>query len=73
MLAIRDAVRDAIHDNARTQEILGLARKAGFQTMQEDALEKLKAGLTSLDEIQRVVPWDMSNPSRFLFEAEQRE
>ena len=64
MLAIKDAVRDAIHDNARTQDILRLARKAGFQTMQEDALEKLKTGLTSLDELQRVVPWDMFNSSR---------
>jgi type IV pilus assembly protein PilB len=64
MLAIKDAVRDAVHSEAKTQDILELARQAGFQTMQEDALEKLKAGVTSLDEIKRVVPWAAANSQK---------
>lgn len=58
MLPVEDAVRDAIHSQAGTDVILAIARAAGFRTLQEDALEKLKAGMTSLEELQRVVPWD---------------
>ena len=64
MLSIEDAVRDAIHSQARSDTILAVARLLGFRTLQEDALEKVKAGLTSLDEIQRVVPWDTIKSSR---------
>ena len=58
MLPIEGDVRDAIHSQANSEVILTVARAGGFKTLQEDALEKLKAGLTSLEEIQRVVPWD---------------
>jgi type IV pilus assembly protein PilB len=58
MLAIEDSVRDAIHTQASSDTILAIARTCGFRTLQEDALEKLKEGLTSLDELQRLVPWD---------------
>jgi type II secretory ATPase GspE/PulE/Tfp pilus assembly ATPase PilB-like protein len=64
MLSIEDAVRDAIHSQARSDTILAVARSFGFRTLQEDALEKVKSGLTSLDEIQRVVPWDTIKSSR---------
>jgi len=58
MLPVEDAVRDAIHSQANSDAILAIARAGGFKTLQEDALEKLMAGLTSLEELQRVVPWD---------------
>jgi type IV pilus assembly protein PilB len=58
MLSIENDVRDAIHSQAGTDVILAIARAGGFRTLQEDALEKLKAGMTSLEELQRVVPWD---------------
>jgi type II secretory ATPase GspE/PulE/Tfp pilus assembly ATPase PilB-like protein len=58
MLLIEGPIRDAIHSNARAEEISDLARAAGFKSMQEDALEKVKRGLTTLEEVQRVVPFD---------------
>ena len=64
MLPVEDSVRDAIHSQAGSDAILAVARAGGFRTLQEDALEKLKAGLTSLDEIQRVVPWDTIKAQR---------
>ena len=64
MLLIEGPIRDAIHSEARAEEICGLARGAGFRTMQEDALEKVKDGLTSLEEVQRVVPWDAIKAQR---------
>ena len=58
MLLIESNVRDAIHSEASASDVLSIARGMGFRTMQEDALEKLNAGVTSLDEVQRVVPWE---------------
>jgi type II secretory ATPase GspE/PulE/Tfp pilus assembly ATPase PilB-like protein len=63
LLMTEGAVREAIHMNARSDEILGLARAAGFCSLQEDALEKVQSGQTTLEEIQRVVPWDTVKPS----------
>jgi type IV pilus assembly protein PilB len=64
MLPVEDSVRDAIHAQAGSDAILAVARAGGFRTLQEDALEKLKDGMTSLEEIQRLVPWDSIKPQR---------
>jgi type IV pilus assembly protein PilB len=58
MLLTEGAVREAIHMSARSDEILALARAGGFRSLQEDALEKIQLGQSTLEEIQRVVPWD---------------
>jgi hypothetical protein len=58
MLLTEGAVREAIHMNARSDEVLALARASGFRSLQEDALEKIQSGQSTLEEIQRVVPWD---------------
>jgi hypothetical protein len=57
-LLIEGQIRDAIHSGGRVEEISALARGAGFRSMQQDALEKVKEGLTTLEEVQRVVPFD---------------
>jgi len=57
LLVIEGPIRDAIH-GARAEDILSTARASGFRTMQEDALQKVKDGLTSLQEVRRVVPFD---------------
>ena len=56
LLLIEGVVRDAICSEARPEEIRDLARSAGFVTMREDAVEKVKQGLTTPDEVMRVVP-----------------
>jgi hypothetical protein len=41
------------------------ARASGMRKMQEDALEKLQAGITTLDEIIRVVPMEVLTDNVF--------
>ena len=57
LLLIDGPIRDAIYMEARAGEICSLARAAGFRTTQEDALEKVKEGVTTLEEVLRVVPF----------------
>ncbi|MBI3668570.1 MAG: Flp pilus assembly complex ATPase component TadA, partial [Acidobacteria bacterium] len=58
MLVSDEAIRNSVRTTTRTDEIRSLARSAGMKLMQEDALEKLNSGLTTLDEILRVVPFE---------------
>jgi type IV pilus assembly protein PilB len=64
LLLIEGQIRDAIHTSGRVEEISALARGAGFRSMQEDALEKVREGLTTLEEVQRVVPFDGNKAER---------
>ena len=64
LLMFDDGVREAIHMGARPESIRRLARANGFKNMQESALEKLKLGLTSLEEILRVVPCETTRSLR---------
>ena len=64
MLLIEGNVQDAIHSGVAANDVLAIAQGSGFRSMQEDALEKLSSGVTSLDEIQRVVPWETTKAER---------
>jgi type IV pilus assembly protein PilB len=46
---------DLLSRNARTPEIAAYARSNGFTTMAEDGLARVTAGVTSLEEVARVV------------------
>lgn len=50
-----DDVRPLIARGANVNEIKSAARALGFRTMAEDALDKVRAGITSLAEVARVV------------------
>ena len=50
-------IRAAIRDGGRNDEIRTLARHNGMRLMQEYALEHVRDGLTTLEEVQRVVPF----------------
>jgi hypothetical protein len=56
VLSIDGLIRDAIFAGSRSEEIGDLARRSGFCTLLEDALDKVKKGLTTLQEIRREVP-----------------
>jgi type IV pilus assembly protein PilB len=58
LLLLDEQIRSAIRSGARDEEIRNLARSGGMRLMQEDALEKVKLGITTLDEVVRVVPFD---------------
>ncbi len=58
MLLFNDAVRAAVRDGARNDEMRAMARAAGMKLMQEYALERVKEGLTTIEEVSRVIPFE---------------
>jgi type II secretory ATPase GspE/PulE/Tfp pilus assembly ATPase PilB-like protein len=58
LLMLDEQIRSAIRSGARDEEIRNLARSGGMRLMQEDALEKVKVGITTMEEVLRVVPFD---------------
>ena len=59
LLVLDDGIRTAVRNGGRNDEIRNLARHNGMKLMQEYALERVREGLTTLDEAQRVVPFEM--------------
>jgi type IV pilus assembly protein PilB len=59
LLAVREPVRAAIRE-AQMDAIREAARAQGMTTMQSDALDKVRAGITTLGEVQRVVSYENS-------------
>jgi hypothetical protein len=57
LLSVDEPVRAAIRDG-RIEVIQEAARAQGMKLMQEDALEKVRAGVTTLGEVQRVVAFE---------------
>ncbi|MCX6549614.1 MAG: ATPase, T2SS/T4P/T4SS family [Acidobacteria bacterium] len=53
-----NAIRKMINDKASEADIRNTARQSGMMLLREDALEKVKAGITSPDEVLRVVQVD---------------
>ena len=58
LLTMDEQIRSAVRSGARDEEIRNMARSGGMRLMQEDALEKVKQGVTTLEEVLRVVPFD---------------
>jgi type IV pilus assembly protein PilB len=54
LVVMDDEIRRLIVKRASEQDIKRAARQGGFKTMFEDGLDKVEAGITSLDEIMRV-------------------
>lgn len=66
-LVLDEVINDAVASGARDEQIRTLARSMGMKFMGEDALDKVVAGMTTLQEVQRVVPFeDLTNASRCL-------
>jgi len=64
MLVPDDAIRSCIRENSRSDEIRALARENGMKLMQEYALQHVREGLTTLEEVQRVVPFAQMSSTR---------
>jgi type IV pilus assembly protein PilB len=58
ILLLDEQIRSAMRNGVRDEEIRNLARSGGMRLMQEDALDKVKQGMTTLEEVLRVVPFD---------------
>jgi type IV pilus assembly protein PilB len=61
ILVFDETVREAVRTGARNEEIRNHMRDLGMKPMQEDALEKVLRGVTSVEEIIRVVPVHTGN------------
>jgi type IV pilus assembly protein PilB len=51
-----ETIRAAVRDGGKIEEVRGYARNAGMKSMQQDALDKVVQGITSVEEVMRVVP-----------------
>jgi type IV pilus assembly protein PilB len=58
MLVLDDAIRGAIRSGGRNDVIRLQARQNGMKLMQQYALDRVCQGLTTLDEVQRVIPFE---------------
>ena len=56
MLRFDDSVRATIRTSGNMEQVRETARSNGMRSMQEDAMDKLRQGMTTLEEILRVVP-----------------
>ena len=55
ILKIDSSIDELIARRATTREILNTARAQGFKTLAEDGMRQVRAGLSSVDELMRVV------------------
>ncbi|MCX6841272.1 MAG: GspE/PulE family protein [candidate division WOR-3 bacterium] len=54
VLPINDEIRDLVATRPHAKAVRDLAGKAGVATLLEDGLEKVKTGITTIDEVKRV-------------------
>ena len=54
LMPISPSIQEAITSGATTRELKLLAIEEGMKTLREDAMDKVTAGITSLDEVNRV-------------------
>ena len=62
LLQIDESIRSILRGSFNPDLLRNAARAAGMRRIQEDALDKLRLGITSLEEIQRVVPLENFAP-----------
>ncbi|HUS91865.1 MAG TPA: ATPase, T2SS/T4P/T4SS family [Phycisphaerae bacterium] len=54
LLTVTDAVRDRVSASAPINELRALGKECGMVTLQQDGMSKVKAGLTTVEEVFRV-------------------
>jgi type IV pilus assembly protein PilB len=54
LLAMTDSIRELILERRPTSELRRVARKEGMVTLRESAMEKVRLGITTLKEINKV-------------------
>jgi type II secretory ATPase GspE/PulE/Tfp pilus assembly ATPase PilB-like protein len=64
LLLFDDQIRSLIRSDAPPNEIRNVIRSSGIRSFQEEALDKVGAGLTSLEEVFRVIPFNSGAPAR---------
>ncbi len=63
LLLFNDQIRSLVRSNAPPGEIRNAIRCSGIRSFQEEALEKVRMGLTSLEEVFRVIAFNPDVPA----------
>jgi type IV pilus assembly protein PilB len=63
LFVIDESIRAILHGGFNPEAIRNAAKANGMRRLQDDALDKLQAGITTLEEILRVVPFDAVAPT----------
>src|ERR1700676_4711413 len=58
LLCFDDPIRTVIRTSGNTDQIREISRSNGMRTMQDDAMDKLRSGMTTLEEISRVIRFE---------------
>jgi hypothetical protein len=56
LLRLDESIRTVVRKSGNIDEVRGISRANGMRLMVDDAMDKLRGGLTSLEEVLRVVP-----------------
>lgn len=59
LLVMQESLREAVRSTTQVNQLRALARACGMKTLREDGLEKVVEGVTTLDEVLRVVPKEL--------------
>jgi type IV pilus assembly protein PilB len=62
LLVVDESIRSILRGSFKPDLLRNAAQAKGMRRLQEDALEKLYMGVTTLEEIQRVVPFETMAP-----------
>jgi len=63
LLQVDDSIRSILRGSFQPDLLRNTARSNGMRRLQEDALDKVLSGISSLEEIQRVVPFETLAPT----------
>lgn len=55
VLLVTNEIKEQIRQNVSPEILLPLAQKQGFISLQQDGLKKVSQGLTTMEELSRVV------------------
>jgi type IV pilus assembly protein PilB len=58
LLVIDESIRSVLRGGYKPELVRSAARAAGMRRMQDDALEKIQSGITTIEEVVRVVPME---------------
>lgn len=58
VMPVRDEMREAILEGASVAELKRIGRKAGMKTLRESGLQKIREGVTTVEEVARVTAAD---------------
>jgi type IV pilus assembly protein PilB len=64
VLVFDEQLRAHVRSGIRDDEMRNMARSSGLRLMQEDAIEKVRKGITTLDEVMRVMPFGRQATTR---------